>query len=57
MEKEEEDDDCGDGAIHRPSLVPSDVKEPEEKRETNSNQRKEQVNQEVDVDALHSLSG
>ena len=57
MEKEEEDDDCGDGAIHRPSLVPSDVKEPEEKRETNSNQRKEQVNQEVDVDALHSLIG
>ena len=55
MEKEEEDDDCGDGAIDRSSLVPSDIKEPEEKREANSNQGEEKINEEVDVDAFHSL--
>ena len=57
MEKEEEDDDCGDGAVDRSSLVPSDVKEPEEKGQTHCNEGEEKKYQQIDVDALHFLSG
>ena len=43
MEKEEEDDDRGDGPIDRPSFAFSIVEEPEKKRIANSYEREEKV--------------
>ena len=56
MEEEEEDDDSCDGAIEGPSPVASNVEEPEEKREAHGHQRKQQVDEQIDVDVLHSLA-
>ena len=57
MEKKEEDDDSCDGSVQRPLLILSKVKEPEEQRNSNCNERKEQIHQQVDVDVLRSLVG
>lgn len=55
MEKEKEDDDCGDGAIYRSSLVSANVEEPEEERGTDCDEREKKVDEEIDVGILNSL--
>ena len=55
MEKEEEDDDGGNGAIECPFLVLSNVEEPEEKGYSHSHEREEKIDQQIDVGILNSL--
>ena len=57
MEKKEEDDDSCDGSVQRPLLVLSKVEEPEEERNSNCDEGKQQIHQKVDVDAFRSLIG
>ena len=55
MKEKEEDDDGSDGPVERPPLILSKVEEPEEQRNSNCDERKQQINQEVDIDVLRSL--
>ena len=55
MKEKEEDDDGSDGPVERPPLILSKVEEPEEQRNSNCDERKQQINQEVDIDVLRSF--